>query len=282
MSAAPLLAAGAAFAGVAGAWEALAAAEALGAGRAAARSLVPLARLGRDGRAPTAPERRRLVRVAAGVHFVAGWLLVSPLAGLAGALGGPSALLAVIRARRRRYTARLARDAPLVARALADALSAGHSIRGAVVEAAGALDGPAAAELRTAAGALVAGEETEPVLERLASRAGGRAWSVIVAAVLLQRHAGGDLARLLRGIAAAHEESLRIEDDARGATAQARFTGLLVCSLPLGAAALAELASPGYLGGLVRSPLSATLAGLALAFQCGGALAIRRLARIHR
>ncbi len=281
MSAAPLLAAGAGAAGVLGAWEALAAAEALGASRAAARSLLPLARLGHDGQAPSAPERRRLVRVAAGSLLVAGWLLVSPLAGVACALAGPSALLTLVRARRRRYAGRLARGAPAVARALADALSAGHSIRGSVAEAAGALEGPAAAELRAAAASLAVGEETEPVLERLAARSGGRAWSVIVAAILLQRQAGGDLARPLRGIASSHEETLRIEHDARGATAQARFTGLLVCGLPLGAAALAELASPGYLEDLVRSPLSATLGGLALVFQCGGALAIRRLARVR-
>jgi hypothetical protein len=60
--------------------------------------------------------------------------------------------------------------------------------------------------------------------------------------------AGGDLARLLRELARALEEAMRLEGDARTATAQARFTGLLVSVLPLAAAALAELGSPAIWG----------------------------------
>ena len=41
---------------------------------------------------------------------------------------------------------------------------------------------------------------------------------------------------------------MRLEGDARAATAQARFTGLLVSVLPLAAAGLAELGSPGLPG----------------------------------
>jgi tight adherence protein B len=282
VSAGPLLAAGAAAAGVAGAWEALAAVEALSAAAAVRRALAPLARAGREGREPSAPERRRLVNLSVATLLIGGWLIFSPWLGLLLAAAAPSALTALVRARRRRHAEQLERSAPAAARALADALAAGRSVRGAIAEAASTLEGPAARELRASRRALDAGEETEIVLDRLRRRAEGRAWSVIVAAVLVQRHAGGDLARVLRGIAAAHEETLRIEHDARAATAQARFTGLLVCGLPLGAAALAELASPGYLGSLVRAPLSAALAGVAFVLQLFAALSIRRFARVAR
>jgi tight adherence protein B len=212
---------------------------------------------------------------------VAGWILVSPFVGLGLATAGPWLGLSVVRARRRRYGERLARAAPTTARAVADALAAGRSIRGAIAEAAGSVAGPAGLELRVARDALEAGEETEVVLERVRSRAGGRAWSVIVAAVLLQREAGGDLVGILRAIAGANEETLRIEHDARAATAQARFTGLLVCGLPAGAAVLAELGSPGYVASILDAPLPAALAGAALVLQLGSALAIRRLARVR-
>jgi tight adherence protein B len=98
--------------------------------------------------------------------------------------------------------------------------------------------------------------------------------------MLLQRDAGGDLAGLLRGSAAALEEADRLERDARAATAQARFTGLLVSVLPLAAAGLAELARPGYLGSLLRSPLTLWLGGCAVAFQLAALLLIHRLARV--
>jgi tight adherence protein B len=87
---------------------------------------------------------------------------------------------------------------------------------------------PAEAELRAPRRALALGEPTEAVLERLRRRAADPAWDTIVAAILLQREAGGDLASLLRATAAAQEEAERVEADARTASAQARFTAWLV------------------------------------------------------
>ena len=72
-----------------------------------------------------------------------------------------------------------------------------------------------------------------------------------------------------------------MEAEARTATAQARFTGLLVVMLPLGGALLAELASPGWLLGLWSSFLTAWLVGIALVLQAGAAVLIRRLGRVR-
>ena len=65
------------------------------------------------------------------------------------------------------------------------------------------------------------------MLERLRLRAGCRAWDTLIAAILLQRDAGGDLPALLRDLAAALEAADRLERDARTARAQARFTAWL-------------------------------------------------------
>ena len=66
----------------------------------------------------------------------------------------------------------------------------------------------------------------------------------VVAACVLQRRAGGDLARLLRESARSMEEQSRLEGELRAATAQARFTGLLVVALPLGGAAAGGAREP--------------------------------------
>jgi tight adherence protein B len=280
---------GLALAGVAGAlvvfaaWDALAAVERSTLAAVGTRLLVPLVRAGREGRPPTAPERRRLALVAAGALALAGWLLGGVLTGAVLAVGGPWAAMAAVRSRRSRYRAALRRQAPMVARALADALAGGHSVRGALAAASGGgVTGAAGLELRAAAARLELGEPTSEVLQRLRHRAGVRAFDTIVAAILVQSNAGGDLARLLRQLAGALEEAMRLEGDARTATAQARFTGLLVSVLPLAAAALAELGSPGYLGSLFRSPLTAWLLGCALAFQLGALGLIARIARVER
>jgi tight adherence protein B len=281
MTQAGFLAALAAGLGVLAAWELLAAVEASAVAHGFARLAAPLARARREGREPTGPERRRLALTAAGAAFAAGWLLAGPIAGAALAVAGPWAAVGLVRARRRRWRAEVQDAAPLVARAVADALAGGHSVRGAVSAAAGGgVPGPAGALLRRAAADLALGEPTEAALERLRRRAGGGAFDTIAAAMLLQRDAGGDLAGLLRGVADTLEEAGRVRRDARAATAQARFTGLLVAGLPAGAAALAELASPGYVGRLVGSPLTLWLAGCALALQLVALLAIARLARV--
>jgi tight adherence protein B len=263
-------------AGVAGVWEALAAVEAAAPARALARLLDPL----RAGREPTPPERRRLVLAGAASLLGAGWLVSGPVAGGVLAAGGPWLVRRAVAARRGRRRAELARAAPAVARALADALAGGHAVRGALAlsaEGAG-LTGAAAQELHGAAAALALGERTEAVLERLRRIAGDSAWDTIVAAILLQREAGGDLAGLLRGVAATIDEARRAEADAHAATAQARFTAWLVAGLPAGAAVLAELAHPGYLLTLARAPMTAMLAGTALLLQVAAVLAIRRVA----
>ena len=113
-------------------------------------------------------------------------------------------------------------------------------------------------------------------------RAGCRAWDTLIAAILLQRDAGGDLPALLRELAAALEAADRLERDARTATAQARFTAWLVVGLPVAAAALAELAAPGFLAALVAAPLPAALTLCALLLQAVGLAAIHRIVRVRR
>ena len=101
-----------------------------------------------------------------------------------------------------------------------------------------------------------------------------------VAALLSQQLGGGDLAALLRRHAAAAAERDRVAADARGATAQARFTGLLVVAMPAGMALFAELVEPGFMGRLAAEPAAAALLVGAGGLQVAGFAAIRRLSRV--
>ncbi|MEA2349113.1 MAG: tight adherence protein, partial [Thermoleophilaceae bacterium] len=192
---------------------------------------VPL-RAGRDGRAPGLADRRRLLVASAACALAGGWFLGGPLLGFAASVGAPFAAARVLAGARERYRRAGDAGAPAMATALADALVGGHSVRGAIAEAALGLDGAAGAELRRAAGELALGARTEAALEAMRARAGSHGVDTIVAAALLQRGAGGDLARLLRDCARSLEDHARLEHDARAATAQARFTGLIVVLLP--------------------------------------------------
>jgi tight adherence protein B len=211
--------------------------------------------------------------------FVVGWFLFGAWVGVAAGALAPAGAGRLLRTRRDRYRRAVDAGAAEIAIALADALSGGHSLRGAIGEAAVSLDGPPGHELRRTAAQLELGAATDDALEGMRARVGSPRIDVIVAGALIQRRAGGDLAALLRGCARAFEDEARLEGEVRAATAQARFTGLVVVLLPLGGAGLAELASPGFAGRLVGSPLSGWLVGMAVALQIAAAFAIHRLTR---
>lgn len=263
-----------------GSFAALAARLPAGAARAA-RLVDIVVRVGTEGRDPGAADRRRLLAAGAAVGLLLGTLAIGPLGGLAVAGGGPWLVARVLRGRRERYRAAVSRGAAAMAIAIADALGGGHSVRGAVLEASEGLGGPAGRELRRVAAELALGARTEEALEGMRDRVASTSIDTIVAGMLLQRRAGGDLARLLRDCARAFEDQARLDAEVRTATAQARFTGLIVVLLPLGGALLAELASPGYLRGLADGFLTAWLVGLALLMQIVAAVVIRRLGRVR-
>lgn len=239
------------------------------------------ARAGRDGSDPGAAERRRLVLAGAATIFVAGTAVAGVRAGFLLACAVPWLLARVLRARRERYRRAVEDGAPAIAMGLADALGGGHSLRGALTEAARGVDGPAGRELTRVARELELGARTEDALEAMRGRVPARAIDTIVAAALLQRRAGGDLARLLRASARAFEDEARVAQEARAATAQARFTGVIVVLMPLGGAGLAELASPGYLAQVSGSFLTAWLVGIAIGLQVVAAVLVRRLGRVR-
>jgi tight adherence protein B len=144
--------------------------------------------------------------------------------------------------------------------------------------AAGGVPGAAGVELRRTAAELALGAPTEAALKALRRRAGAPAWDAMVAGILLQREAGGDLAGLLRDLAGTLDAARRAEREAQAATAQARATARIVLALPAVAAAIVELAAPGFVTGLLRAPLPAPLVGFAALLQLVAIVAMRRLA----
>lgn len=243
------------------------------------QALEPLRRAGREGYAPSGAERRRLAALATVAAVAGGWF-VAGAAALPLAIAGPAAAGWAISSRRRRYRTAVERSLPEVAIAVADSLSAGRSLRASLSAATASLDGPPAAELAQLGAELTLGAPTAEAVGSWRGRMRSPRVDAFAAALLSQRLAGGDLAGLLRRFAAGAAERDRAAEEARAATAQARFTGLLVVAMPSGGALFAELVQPGFLAGLLASPPSAALLALAAALQVAGFVAIKRLSRV--
>lgn len=270
--------------GLAGALAAMAAREALLAAPAFAgwlrTAFEPLVRAGREGYVPSTPERRRLAALGAAAAVIGGWLVGGALLALPLAVAGPALATAAVSRRRARYRRAVERSLPDVANAVADSLTGGRSVRASLGVATSSLDGPAAVELARVRAELELGAPTALALRGLQERSRSARVDAFCSALLSQRLAGGDLAALMRRFADGIAERDRVAEDARTATAQARFTGLLVVAMPSGAALFAELMQPGFLARILAAPAAAVLLAMSAALQVLGFAIIKRLSRV--
>ncbi len=239
-----------------------------------------MVRAGNEGYAPSTPERRRLAGLGALAAIACGWFVAGASVALPLAIAGPGLVAMVVSRRRARYRRAVETSIPDVANAVADSLTAGRSVRASLRAATASLDGPAAVELARLGAELDLGCPTAPALDGLRRRLRSARVDAFCAAVLSQRLAGGDLAALMRRFAEGSAERDRAAEDARTATAQARFTGLLVVAMPSGAALFAELMQPGFLARILTAPAAAALLASAVALQLLGFALIRRLSRV--
>ena len=239
----------------------------------------PLARAGREGYKPSPDEQRRLGLLGSVTIMVVALLLAGPGPLAVVAAGGPWLAAAAVARRRERYRRAVERSVPGIAAAIADAISGGRSVRGALAGTRASLEGPPAAEMARVGADLELGAPTSDALEGLRRRLrSGRVDSLCVA-LLSQQVAGGDVAGLMRRLGAASAERDRVADEARAATTQARFTGVLVVALPAGATLFAELLEPGFISSVLADPAATAMLLLAGALQVAGFAAIRRLGR---
>lgn len=243
-------------------------------------ALEPLRRAGAEGYAPSTLERRRLAAVGAVAALGGGWFLAGPLVAAPMTIAGPAIVAWAVSSRRRRFRRKVERALPEVAVAVADSLGAGRSLRASLPAAVSAVDGPAAVELSRLGAELDLGAPTVDAVRGWQRRMRSPRVDAFAAALLSQRRAGGDLAGLLRRFADGAAERDRVADDARSATAQARFTGLLVVAMPSGGALFAELIRPGFLLDVLGAPASTVLLALAAALQVAGFILIRRFAQV--
>jgi tight adherence protein B len=242
-------------------------------------AVTPLGRAARDGYAPSAAEQRRLGLVGSGAIAASALLLAGPGPLAVAAAAGPWCVGALVARRRERYRRIVERSIPDMAVSIADAISGGYSVRGALAAAPRSLEGPPSAELARIAADLELGASTADALGAMRGRLRSERVDSLATALLSQQVTGGDVAALMRRLAAAASERDRVADEARAATTQARFTGLLVVALPAGAALFAELLQPGFVSRVLSEPASAAMLVAAAGLQLAGFAVIRRLGR---
>ena len=136
---------------------------------------------------------------------------------------------------------------------IANALRAGFSFMQALDHIAGEMDDPVKSEVRRVVTDVNVGMPLEEALNNMTDRVNSPDFNLVVAAVLIQRQVGGNMAQILDTISETINERVRMRREISSLTAQGRMSGMILGVLPFGIAAAIQIISPGYLNPLFTS-----------------------------
>lgn len=164
---------------------------------------------------------------------------------------------------------------------IANALRAGFSFMQALDHIANEMDDPVKSEVRRVVMDVNVGLPLEDALNNMTERINSPDFNLVVAAVLIQRQVGGNLAQILDTISETINERVRMRREISALTAQGRMSGMVLGCLPFGLAIILQIISPGYL-----EPLFSNLMGQAALAGAGvlmliGFVVIRKIVNIE-
>jgi tight adherence protein B len=200
---------------------------------------------------------------------IAGFVLLGPVAALAGAFLGalaPSAFLS--RAARRRRSAIQAQLADTLM-VIASAMRAGHSFLQSLDSAAKEIDDPARGEFSRVLSEIRLGRDTDDALQALVERVGSQDLEWAVTAIAIQRKIGGNLAEVLETVAATIRERETLRRQMKVLSAEGRLSAVVLTVLPILVASYLMVVNPEYLRTLTN-----TRAGVMISSTAGVLMAI--------
>lgn len=163
---------------------------------------------------------------------------------------------------------------------MTSALRAGHALGRAMQLVAMEAPDPIKTEFRKTFEEQNLGLPAREALLNLAARVDNVDLRLFVAAVIIQRESGGNLAEILTKISGTVRARFALLGQIRVYTAQARFTAWVLGVLPLAIAGIIYLVSPEYIKFLVQDPAGKALLGIAVFLQILGYFTIRRIVKM--
>jgi tight adherence protein B len=203
--------------------------------------------------------------------------LVWPLAVLLAIVAGFALpyLFALRRAHVRRQA--LIRQLPAMLDFVARALRAGNPFAAALKEAANEMSAPISSELGITFDEMNYGLQMEDALYNFAERTGSEDVSFFVAAVLIQKSTGGNLADLLNRLAEVLRARFRTRKEIDIEAGEMRLSARLLIALPFVAVAAMLLLDPKYILLLLEHPVGQVIVVLQLLLMLFGYLVVRKM-----
>jgi len=189
--------------------------------------------------------------------------------------------LLYVRSRRARRLSKLEQQLPDALGMMVSALRVGHSLAASLGSAARECPDPLGAELRKCFDEQNYGVDVRAALMNLIARAPVQDLRIFVAAVLIQKDSGGNLAEVLEKVAQTIRERFRLKMQVRVHTAQGRMTGWVLSLLPVVLGFGMYLVSPEGISVLWTRPVGLKLLYTAIGMDALGAIVIRKIVAIR-
>jgi tight adherence protein B len=156
-------------------------------------------------------------------------------------------------------------------------MRAGHGFSTAIDMAYREFSDPLAGELRRAFDEQNLGQPLEIVLRKLAHRIPSMDVQFFVAAVVMQRRTGGNLAEVLDKLAQLIRERFKLRGRIRAVSAQGLMSGRILSAIPMAVAVLMFTANPTYARFFIDDPVGHQLVAVGLGLQVAGYLIIKKI-----
>jgi tight adherence protein B len=197
-----------------------------------------------------------------------------------GAIVIPVPWLYVLRRRGRRFRS-FEEQMPEAIDLLCSALRAGHSLMTAIGFIGQEARQPLSGEFSTCFKEQNYGVDLRTALLNLGNRIAVQDLQIFIAAVLIQKESGGNLAEVLEKVAQTSRERFRLRKQIRVHTAQGRMTGWILALLPVALGFAMYMVHPEGISILWTNPIGLKLLYTAVVMNVLGALVIRKVIRIR-
>ncbi|TNE91348.1 MAG: hypothetical protein EP330_05590 [Deltaproteobacteria bacterium] len=165
---------------------------------------------------------------------------------------------------------------------MARSLQAGLGLSDALRLVAEEMPLPVAAEFGRVFEEVRFGRDYREALEKLLNRNPGIFdLQLLVSSILLQRETGGNLIEILDNIAETIRARFLFQAKVAALTSEARFSALVLGSLPLGVATMISITQPTYLLPLVEDPMGNLLLGFACCMYTFGVFMMNRVSQVE-
>jgi tight adherence protein B len=186
-----------------------------------------------------------------------------------------------VRRKRTKRLSKLEQQLPEALGMMVSALRVGHSLIASMSAVAQESSEPIRGEMRKCFDEQNFGVDIRTALVNLTERAPIQDFRIFVAAVLIQKESGGNLAEVLEKVALTTRERFRLKKQVSVHTAQGRMTGWILSLLPVVLGIGMYFMNPDGMSVLWKRPVGQKMLYTAVCMEVIGALLIRKIVSIR-